>query len=448
VEIDGTALPFGSPDHAHRLGCRFVHQDLGLVATCTVLDNLAMGFGFPTSCGTIRKSVAVDRAREAMTKIGLEIDPLEQVANLGAAERTGVAIARALRDDPASPPRVLILDEPTATLPTDEVDHLLARLRTAASHGLGILYVTHHLQEVFRIADRVTVLRDGVIVQTSAIDSIDRSTLVEQLVGAEVDEVRRDESRPSIAAPPVLVIDNLQAGPVRDVSMCVKAGEIVGIAGLTGSGRESLLGVVFGAVPRESGQVEVDGRLVPAGRPDLAMSAGLGFLPADRKVHGGIMSMTAQENLTLTDLKPFWSGMRLHKKWEARETDTWFSRLQIRPSDGIRQPLATFSGGNQQKILFGKWLRQPLRAFLLDEPTQGVDVGAKAELHRCVLELAKDGTSVVVSSTDVDELVALCDRVLVIRDGRIADELAGSQVNASSVASRFMSEVPNEEAAP
>jgi ribose transport system ATP-binding protein len=434
VLASGERLQFGSADHAYRLGCRFVHQDLGLIASASVLDNLFLGSGFPTRMATIRQRAAIAAARENLRQAGLDVNPRSLVADLPAAQRTGVAVARALRPDPLHPARVLVLDEPTATLPTDEVDHLLDILRTAARRQVAILFVTHHLDEVFRIADRVTILRDGVVVSTSPIAEIDQPTLVEQLVGDVVEEARRSGGRPS--GPPAvtaLQVEGLTSGVVRDMSLCVSRGEIVGLAGLTGSGRERALGAIFGAVPRDAGLVSVGGRVVSGGRPDLAVAAGLGFLPGDRQVHGGIMNLNARENLTLPDLRPFWSRLHLHHKQEMAETRRWFARLMVRPADAVQQPLASFSGGNQQKVLFGKWLRQRPSAFLLDEPTQGVDVGAKAELHRQLLTLAAEGTAVLLSSTDIEELAALCDRVVVFRAGRIAHELNGDQLTSAEI---------------
>jgi ribose transport system ATP-binding protein len=440
VLVDGEPMPFGSGDHSYRLGCRFVHQDLGLIPTMSVQDNLHLG-RFPTRAATIRPRAMRDSARSMLAQVGLELDPAAQVCDLGAAKRTGVALARAVRADRAHPPKLLVLDEPTATLPSDEVDHLLDMVRAAASRGVAVLFVTHHLDEVFRIADSVTVLRDGRIVGRSRIDKVQRRALVELLAGGEIDDVHRaDDGIPTGAAQTALVVNDLWAGTIRGLSFSVAQGEVIGIAGLTGSGRETALGAIFGAEPRSRGTVTIGGTSVPARRPDLAMAAGAGLLPGERKTLSGIMSLSARENLSIGSLAPFWSKLRLNIKKEKCEAAGWFEELGVRPPGAMDMELIRFSGGNQQKILFAKWIRRRPAVFLLDEPTQGVDIGAKAELHRQLLAAAASGTAVVISSTDTEELVSLCSRVLVLRNGALTDELTGPRITVGEITKSVMSE--------
>lgn len=434
VLVGGQSLPFGSAESAHRLGLRFVHQDLGLVDASSIVDNLLFANGFPTRFGMVRTASARRRCTEALKAVGLDLDPGVLVAALTPAQRTGVAVARAMftSDERA---RVLVLDEPTATLPGEEVDHLHATLRSAAARGVAILYVTHFLDEVYRLADTVSVLRDGRLVVTSAVDKIDRPKLVHHLVGGELEGVRRETQRVEhrrIDHEPSFVVRDLHAGRIRGVDLDAAGGEILGVHGLTGSGRESLLSAVFGAIPRESGRMLLAGREVgPA--PGDSIAAGIGYLPADRKVSGGCLALSAAENLTLPSLRSFWANGWLSKRRESAEVSDWFARLQVRPSHGMRLPLSSFSGGNQQKVLFGKWLRLGPKVLLLDEPTQGVDVGAKAELHRQILNARAFGAVIVISSTDVEELATLCDRVLVLRDGVVAGELRGDDVTEQEI---------------
>ncbi len=441
VEVDGEPLELGFAEQAYRAGCRFVHQDLGLVELASIADNLAFGVGYPTRWGTIRPRSALASATSDLRNIGLELDPRKPVSKLGAAERTGVAIARALRDDRSHPPRVLVLDEPTATLPVDEVEHLLATLRQAAKREIGILYVTHHLEEALAIADRVTVLRDGAVVGTYDIASLSRDELVRQLVGDDIAAVQRvDVTGSGCGEGAVLSVERLSAGPLHEVSFRVMPGEIVGLAGLTGSGRESVLGAIFGATARDNGTVTAVGRDLPGMRPDLAVRRGIGYLSADRKGSSGIMSMSARENLTVVGLRAFWRWLHFDARAEIKESRVWLRKLDVRPRNAAEKPLATFSGGNQQKILFGKWLRQRPKLFLLDEPTQGVDIGAKAELHRALLQLSHDGAGIVISSTDTDELVAVCARVLTIHEGRVLAEFKDAELTHAAVMSSFMAE--------
>ena len=236
----------------------------------------------------------------------------------------------------------------------------------------------------------------------------------------------------------MLAVKDLRAGALAGVSFKVERGEIVGIAGLAGSGRDSVLGATFGALPRTAGEVTLAGQALPTGRPDVAIGRGVAYLAPDRKIGGGVMTMSARENLTLPDLKPFWKGGLLRRRAETSRTKEWFERLSVRPAGAVNDPLSIFSGGNQQKILFGKWLSQKPSVFLLDEPTQGVDVGAKADLHRELVTAAEEGAAVVVSSSDLEELADLCDRVLVIVDGKISAELEGAELTEGTITRRFM----------
>ena len=444
IRVQGQDLPIQSPVQSYRLGCRFVQQDLGLVSTLSVLDNMALGSGFPTSFGTIKGKATYQQAKDDLERLSLDIDPKAMVSTLSASERTGVAIARALREDPEYPACLLVLDEPTATLPVDEVDHLLGRVSAMAATGVGVLYVTHHLGEVFRVAHNVSVFRDGVVVGAGPVKNFDHAGIVQLLAGeellAEETESRREKKAREAARKheTVFQVAGLRAGALAGVSFGVERSEIVGIAGLAGSGRDSVLGASFGALARSAGDVIVRGEVLPPDRPDVAIGRGIAYLAPDRKIGGGVMTMSARENLTLPDLKPFWKGGLLRRRAETSRTKEWFERLSVRPANAVNDPLSIFSGGNQQKILFGKWLSQKPSVFLLDEPTQGVDVGAKADLHRELVTAAQDGAAVVVSSSDLEELADLCDRVLVIVDGRISAELSGAELTEGNITRRFM----------
>jgi ribose transport system ATP-binding protein len=444
VHVGGRELPFQAPVQSYRLGCRIVQQDLGLVNTLSVLDNMALSSGFPTMLGTISPKRSYKQARRDLDRLGLDVDPRAPVSSLSASQRTGIAVARALREDPTYPPRLLILDEPTATLPVDEVDSLLEMVAAMADTGVGVLYVTHHLGEVFRVGHRLSVLRDGALVGTGPVTEFDHQSLVHLLVGEELEkeELEARQERPihvaRMSEPPVLEVEDLFGGAVAGVSLSVSPGEIVGIAGLTGSGRDDLLGRVFGSFARDAGTVRVKGQELAAGRPDLAIGRGVAYLAPDRKTSGAVMNMTARENLTMPNLRPFWKGLLLRRKLELARTSEWFTRLGVRPAGAFDEPLAIFSGGNQQKVLFGKWLSQEPSVFLLDEPTQGVDVGAKADLHRELRAAATEGAAVVISSSDLEELADLCGRVLVLVDGRVAAELVGGDVTETAITRGFM----------
>jgi ribose transport system ATP-binding protein len=434
ILINGEVLEPGSPDSSYALGARFVHQELGLIQSLSIADNLALMAGFPCRLGTVRQSELRRAARRDLARVGLDLDPEAKVGTFSPAERTGVAVARALRDDPVAPVALLVLDEPTATLPEAEAERLLAIVRTVASTGVGVLYVTHRLDEVFQVASTLTVLRDGIRQAQVPVSAVDRAEIIALLVGSGFDDLHTAAGQlPAEHAEPVLVADRISGGPIDDVSLEARPGDVLGIAGITGSGRESLLAMLFGAQPRQSGTVLIDGTPLAAFRPDLSMRAGLAFLPADRKTQGGFHGLTTRENISIGDLRPFWRWPILSRRREQAEARHWIERLSIRPGSAAEAPLATLSGGNQQKALFAKWLRRGPRLLLLDEPTQGVDIGAKAELHNELLRVARQGAGIVVSSSDTDELAALCHRVLVLREGRVAAFLAGSQVTPKSI---------------
>ncbi|HEX3965108.1 MAG TPA: sugar ABC transporter ATP-binding protein [Trebonia sp.] len=423
--VGGVALVHGSAESSHAAGCRFVHQDLGLIASETILDNLYAGTGYPTRWGTVNDRAARRAASEDLARAGVDLDPRRVVGTLSPAEQTGVAIARALRPGDHGGPKLLVLDEPTARLPEHEVGVLLGLVRTVSAAGVAVIYVSHRIEEVLELAHAVTVLRDGRKVASRPVAGLDRAGLVRLLADAAVEEADVSEHEPPPAdAPVVLAVQAVSSATLRDVSFEVRQGEVVGIAGITGSGRESILPSIFGGLPRPVGSVRLVGREVPAGRPDLSVAVGIAYLPPER-ARSGVRDQTARENLVLAGLRKHWRWPLLSRKAERAETRDWFQRLSVRPAGAIEKPLSSFSGGNQQKLLFGKWLRLGPKVLLLDEPTQGVDIATKAALHKEILAAAETGACAVVSSSDAGELIAICHRILVMRDGRVSGTLSG-----------------------
>jgi ribose transport system ATP-binding protein len=448
ILIENVPLKFASPASSRELGVRFVHQDLGLIDSLSVLENLNLGSRYRTRIGTIRGRAERLQATEDLARAGLTVDLLRPLGELSPAEKTGVAIARALRPDSTGAEqdgakiRLLVLDEPTATLPATEVDDLITTVKAVAASGTSVLYVSHRLEEIFALTDNVTVLRDGHVVAERATSTLDHRELIRLLVGSELEDIRAEATALDRASrDDRLVVARLDSAPLADISFTAASGEVVGIAGITGSGRDILLASIFGAIPRDRGSVEIDGVAIAAERPDASIAAGFAMLPADRRALGGIMEWTARENISLPDLPAFWNRFSLSRRREVSEAKSWFSRLSVRPSDGTESTLATFSGGNQQKVLFAKWLRRNPRVFLLDEPTQGVDVGAKAEIHREILRAAETGATVLISSSDADELVALCHRVLVLREGRIVAEVPKDALTTAVLSEKSLGEV-------
>jgi ribose transport system ATP-binding protein len=425
----GARLTLGSARAAHEAGLRFVHQELGLVDHLSVVDNVILGSAFPTRrLGSIDWRLARRQVTELLDRLGYSLDVREPVADLSPINRTAIAIARALHGD--TPPHTLVLDEPTAALPTSGVSALFEVIRRLRATGIGIIYISHHLDEVFEIADRVTVLRDGQQVATLPTSELTTDGLVELIVGSSVDLGRTsivdcDDRRP------LLEVRGLCAVSIDQIDFAAYEGEIVGIAGIAGSGRDTVAGAVFGSLPR-TGSVTVDGKEIRPERPERAIAAGLGFIGANRAVTGMIPFLSIRENLTLPRLDAALRGFFLNPRREARDSLLWLSRVDIRPADPAMRA-DHLSGGNQQKVLLARWLRSLPRVLLIDEPTQGVDVGAVERIYQVIRQSADDGTTFVVSSSNSDELVALCTRVLVLHRGRFVAELVGDAITREAI---------------
>jgi ABC-type sugar transport system ATPase subunit len=404
-----------------------IHQDLGLIPQLNTVENLDLGrrYGLRAALPT-RAGEELEHAQELLRQFDATFDVTVPVGRLTPTERTIVAIARAL-DGWSHPRGLLILDEPTAALHSDEVGRLFAAVRHAAARGAGVIFVSHRLDEVMDLADRVVVLRDGRVVADTHVAELDHTELVRLIVGAALEQERpRDLCAPG---EPMLEVSDLVGGTVDGLGLHVRAGEIVGVSGILGSGREHVAALLFGAMPRVRGTVAVGGVPLRADDPRAAMRAGAAYVPADRQANGAVMTMRVRENLTLPDLR----RLRRRFGWldasaERRETDTWMERIALRPADPDR-PLELFSGGNQQKVVLAKWLRSEPRVLLLDEPTQGVDVGAKAAIYELVRDASSRGAAVVMASSDTAELASLCDRVVVMRGGVAQVELQGHNLN-------------------
>jgi ribose transport system ATP-binding protein len=435
--VHDAPLALGDSDAAHAAGLRFVHQDLGLIDTLDCADNLALGFGFATGfAGRIAWRRQRAAARAALARLGQDFDVRVPVSRLNAFEKTALAITRALQDMDAS--SVLILDEPTATMPKPEVDRLFTLIRRVAAQGTAVLLVSHHLDEIYAVADRVTIFRDGLRVATDEVAGLPRADLIQKMTGGHLTAV--EHSQRTIQGSVALSVLELSGETLDRIEFEVHRGEVLGIAGLNGSGRDEICELIFGARPR-AGIVEVIGNALPPDRPDLAIAAGCALVPANRRLDGLVMEHSVRENLTLVHAARFWHRLRLQRRQETRSAREWIARLGIR-TQSPEQPVEALSGGNQQKVVLGKWLSVQPVVLLLDEPTQGVDVGAQNEIHRQIQAAADGGAAVLVCSSDEGELSQLCDRVLVLYDGRIVDEMVGDQLTARQIARRSLGPAP------
>lgn len=431
-----------SKNELHDTGVRFVHQDLGLFDNLSVADNLALAVGYEKRGGTIRWSDQYRAAKRDLEAVDLsDVDPRALVSTLGPVEKTLVAIARSLRDLP--PGRgVLVLDEPTARLPHGDVESLLTRCRTLRTQGVALIYVSHRLDEVFAMADRVTVLRDGFVVLSCALAETSQEEVTSVIVGqaaaaaAAADAaapggalpVRRRQRRDS---PPILRLRGISAARVRDVDLDVHPGEIVAISGLIGSGRSELGRIVFGAQRHRAGTVELCGaHFHPT--PRSSMGAGIGYVPQDR-AQGGFGTFDLAENLMIVNPRGYLHRGMLSPSRSATAALETIEQLQVRPPVP-RRLLRELSGGNQQKIVLGKWLRLPLKLLILDEPTYGVDVGARESIMNTILSHAKSGLAVLWLDSDIDLVSKHADRVAVMRQGRIVQQLNGTDITAEQIA--------------
>ena len=408
----------------------FIHQDLGLIAQLSTTENLDLSrpLGWRDLMPARGRSEHA-RAQELVARAGARFDVRLPVALLSPAERTIVALARAMNGW-RHPNGVLVLDEPTASFHSSESARLFAALRQVAAAGAGVLFISHRLDEIRAIADRVIVLRDGRVVLECPVADADDATLIRAIVGADLD---RTTEAASTFGDVRLKATAIQGIRLRGVDLTIAAGEIVGISGVLGSGREELVPMLFGAQRRIAGAVEIDGTPIPSGDVGAAIEAGVGYVPADRSRQGALGQLNVRENLTLAGLKSVQRRLGLiPRRRERAETMRWARAIDLRPMQPER-PLAQLSGGNQQKVVLARWLRTDPHVLLLDEPTAGVDVGAKVSIYSLIRDAARRGTAVAVCSSDTAELAELCDRVIVLDAGRAVCELRGSDLTEEAI---------------
>ncbi len=414
IELGGRAVVHRGPAAARELGVSMVHQEFALAPDLSVAENLFIG-SEPGAYGWIWRAAERRDARRLLDRVGLHIDPGRRVSQLSTAQQQRVEIAKAL----AVEAKVLILDEPTASLTERETAELFDIVRGLTAQGIAVLYISHRLDEIFDIGDRVTVMRDGAVVATSAVSELDEATLVRQMVGREVDNLYpRTEREPGEVR---LRVSGLRRGElVRDVSFEVRAGEIVGMAGLVGAGRTETARTVFGAELPEAGEISLDGRKLKIRGPADAIAAGIGYLTESRKTDGLALQLGLDKNITISEL-PMRAGF-IDLRAERRVADRYRRRLNIRvPGPG--RPVQMLSGGNQQKVVLARWMETGAGVLFFDEPGRGMDVGAKSEMFALMDELASAGRAIVFISSYLPELLNMCDRIMVMRAGRIAGEV-------------------------
>ncbi len=421
-----------TPARAREAGLHFVHQQHSTFPELTVTENLAIGRGFDTGAGgRIEWPRARSRATAVLERFQIDVHPDRELGELSPATQTMVAIARALQDQDEDADGVLLLDEPTASLPAPEATLLLDALRRYAAAGQAIVYVTHRLEEVFAVADRATLLRDGRVVGVVEPRELDHDGLVELMMGRTVEQIERLRGRPEGRT--ILSARRLAAGPLAPIDLDVREGEIVGIGGLIGSGRSTLLRALFGVCPLESGEIRLDGESVRIGSPPEAMAAGFAYVPEDRQGDAVFGDLSVGENLSLTVIPDYWQRGMLNRRHEHRDALGLLGSFLI-TAESDAAPLRSLSGGNQQKVVLARWLRREPRVLLLDEPTQGVDVEARAEIYELIHRAVTGGGAALVASSDFEELARICDRAIVLRKGKAVGELSGEDLDADRIA--------------
>jgi ribose transport system ATP-binding protein len=419
ILLDGEPIDISDPVAALKYGVATMYQELDVVDGLTVAENIYLGHELATA-GFSQRREAVRRTRELLKRLGhSEVSPNQEVGELSAAGKQIVSMARALSRDA----RVIIMDEPSAVLDSEEVGNLFRVVKELTSAGVAVVYISHRLEEIREIGDRITVIKDGrTVAQNLLVSETPTSKLITLMTGRSVEYVFPESSAHVADAEVVLDVDGLSLrGVFTDVSFQVRAGEIVGFAGLVGSGRSEILETVYGARRASAGRVTVDGRRLRPGSVAAGVGAGIGLAPEERKSQGLLLDEPVYRNVTLSTFSRFARGGFLNERAERSAAEEQATSLDLRPT-GVDRAIRTLSGGNQQKAMLARWLVHGCRVLLLDEPTRGVDVGARAEIYALIRRLADEGAAVVVVSSEIPEVLGLADRVLVVSEGRVVHE--------------------------
>lgn len=419
IEVDGAAMTFSSPAEASAAGIATIHQELSLVPTLSARENI-----FLSRRGWVRRGEEVEQTRKLLAMLGSDIDPETPCRDLSVAENQVVEIAGALREQA----RIVVMDEPTAALSVREVEQLFTVIRDLQRAGMGIIYISHRLEEIFQIADRVTVLRDGENVGDYRVSDITRTALIEAMVGRTLEN--EFPPRNTRIGDVRLKICNLNRGDaVQDVNFEVAAGEVLAVTGLVGSGRTEMARLIFGADMRDSGTIELDGKMLSHRSPRGAIENGICLLTEDRKAEGLVLGHSMRENFGLPNLSAWSRWGIIRRSAEKSALASHIAQLRL-PAGGSERPARQLSGGNQQKLILAKWLERHCEVIIFDEPTRGIDVGARYQIYELICALAKAGKVIIMISSELPEVLGIANRVLVMRGGGIVGTLADVE-NAS-----------------
>ncbi len=436
IVINGDPVSLRTPRDADRYGIATIYQELNLFPALTVTENLLFG-RYPQRFGKRRGDLsgpatlinwraARAEARRFLAELDVRIDVDATVGTLSLAHRQMLEIAKALHRDV----RILVLDEPTAVLGGGDVEHLMAMVRSLRERGVAVIFISHRLSEIFGFADRFVALRDGRVTGSGNVADVNEDALISMMVGRSLSEIKRRYRSQSTEV--VLTAEGItRRGVLADINLTLRKGEVLGIAGLRGAGRTELVRALFGADPIDSGQVTLHGKALFAKTPTRSVQAGLGLVPEDRAYQGLFRELSTAENIPMARMVAR-RALRASPTADTRLADSYVQKLGIRVPN-TRAPVATLSGGNQQKVVLAKWLEAGVSILILDEPTRGVDVGAKREIYDIVDDLCERGVAVILISSELPELIAMSDRILVMHQGRIVTELAGEKVSEEEI---------------
>ncbi len=428
IEINGAEVRMHNPGDAQKLGVRMVHQELNLVPDLSVAENVFLG-RMPKKRGMVDRGEMIRNTKRVLDELGATIDPNKRLGDLTVSQQQLVEIAKAY----SAGPRIIVLDEPTSSLSEHEASTLFSVLHKMRDAGIAIIYISHRLREVLDIADEVTVLRDGAMIETRPITGVTSSDMIRLMVGRDVSDLF-PKAQASIGAP-VLEVENLSDGEhFSGVSFDVRAGEIVGLTGLVGAGRTEVARAIFGLSRATAGSIRINGVAVDPRSPAAAVRAGIAYVPEDRKSDGIVPGMSVRENISLPIIRALARLGWIDYPREKQLAQQYAERFSIVPADPERR-IGTLSGGNQQKAVLAKWLAAKPALLILDEPTRGVDVGAKSDIHSIVGELVAEGIAVLMISSELPEVLAVCDRVVVMHEGRAASPLTRDQLSEEKIMS-------------
>ena len=428
IFVKGNEVSFTNPKQAEKAGIAVIHQELNIIPYLTVSENMFLGKELTTGrLGILRTKEMKEKTKEYLNRLGVDLDPNIEAGRLSVGQQQMIEIARAV----ATNAEVLIMDEPTAALTDREIEALFQVINGLKATGVGIVYISHRMEEIFRICDRISVLRDGEFIGTKKIKDTDFDEVVRMMVGRQLGE--RFPTRTTTPGKERLRIENFTSnGKFKDVNFNVREGEILGVAGLMGAGRTEIMEALFGALPTQSGKVFIDGEEMKIRTPYDAIKAGIGFITEDRKVEGLVLDLTVRENFAIPNLARLSSKGVISAQKENEFVSQMIDKLHEKTS-GSEHLVKSLSGGNQQKIVIGKWLGINPRILILDEPTRGVDVGAKKEIYHIMNELTEQGVSIIMVSSELPEFLGMSDRILVIHEGKVSATLERDEADQEKI---------------